>query len=113
MNLRVLTLISAFAALLCAPAAHAQFELKGGATNLLDKRQAGGSPTVSSAGVLTTITVRGGGSTDASAPVVTNCFTTVPLRNAVRPLQTSVRPTRGACSPFCAAMGTPPLSFWI
>lgn len=71
MNLRVLTLISAFAALLCAPAAHAQFELKGGATNLLDKRRAGGSPTVSDAGVLTAITVRGGGSGYASAPAVT------------------------------------------
>jgi len=112
MNLRILTLIAAFAALLCAPAAHAQFELKGAATNLIDKRQAGGSPAVTN-GVLTAITVRGGGSADASAPVVTNCFTTGPLRNAVHPLQTSVRPTRGACSPFCAAMGTPPLSFWI
>jgi hypothetical protein len=71
MNLRVLTLISAFAALLCAPVAHAQFELKGGATNLLDKRQAGGSPTVTSSGVLTAITVRGGGSGYTSAPVVT------------------------------------------
>jgi hypothetical protein len=50
--------MAAFVALLCAPAAHAQFELKGGATNLLDKRRAGGSPTVSVAGVLTAITVR-------------------------------------------------------
>ena len=71
MNLRFLSLMVACAALLCAPAAHAQFELKGGATNLLDKRKAGGSPTVSVAGVLTGITVRGGGSGYASAPVVT------------------------------------------
>jgi hypothetical protein len=58
-------------ALLCAPLARAQFELKGGATNLLDKRRAGGSPTVSAEGKLTAITVRGGGSGYASAPVVT------------------------------------------
>ncbi|MEN9284464.1 MAG: hypothetical protein RLZZ179_1957 [Verrucomicrobiota bacterium] len=70
MNLRVLSLMAAFVALLCAPAAHAQFELKGGGTNLLDKRRAGGSPTVSVSGVLTAITVRGGGSGYASAPVV-------------------------------------------
>jgi len=70
MNLRVLTLFAAFAALLCAPAAHAQFELKGGATNLLDMRRAGGSPTVVD-GKLTAITVRGGGSGYASVPVVT------------------------------------------
>ena len=70
MNLRFFTLMAVLAALLCAPAAHAQFELKGGATNLLDKRRAGGSPTVSAAGVLTGITVRGGGSGYASAPVV-------------------------------------------
>ena len=70
MNLRFLPLMAALAALLCAPAARAQFELKGGATNLLDKRRAGGSPTVSVAGVLTGITVRGGGSGYASAPVV-------------------------------------------
>ncbi|MEY4244071.1 MAG: hypothetical protein RLZZ245_1656, partial [Verrucomicrobiota bacterium] len=39
MNLRIPALMAALAALLCAPAAHAQFELKGGATNLLDKRR--------------------------------------------------------------------------
>jgi len=71
MNSRILALMAALAALLCAPSAHAQFELKGGATNFLDKRRAGGSPTVSVAGVLTGITVRGGGSGYASAPVVT------------------------------------------
>ena len=70
MNLRFLALIVALAALLFAPSAHAQFELKGGATNLLDKRRAGGSPTVSISGVLTAITVRGGGSGYESAPAV-------------------------------------------
>ncbi|MDH4477327.1 MAG: hypothetical protein QE274_12715, partial [Verrucomicrobiaceae bacterium] len=59
------------AALLCAPAAHAQFELKGGAANLLDKRKAGASPTVSVVGMITSITVRGGGSGYLSAPAVT------------------------------------------
>ncbi len=71
MNLRFPTLMAAFAALLCAPMAHAQFELKGGASNLLDKRKAGGSPTVSAGGVVTSITVRGGGSGYLSAPTVT------------------------------------------
>jgi hypothetical protein len=70
MNLRVLTLMAALAALLCAPAAHAQFELKGGATNLLDMRKAGASPNVSN-GLVNTITVRGGGSGYSSAPTVT------------------------------------------
>ncbi|MCF7673903.1 MAG: hypothetical protein K9N23_00350 [Akkermansiaceae bacterium] len=57
--------------LLFAVTAQAQFELKGGATNLLDPRRAGGSPTVSAGGVVTAITVRGGGSGYASAPAVT------------------------------------------
>jgi hypothetical protein len=71
MNLRFLPLMAALAALLCAPAAHAQFELKGGATNLLDKRKAGASPNVSASGTITSITVRGGGSGYTSAPTVT------------------------------------------
>ena len=71
MNLRIPTLMAACAALLCAPAARAQFELKGGATNLLDKRKAGGSPNVSAAGVVTSITVRGGGSGYLLGPTVT------------------------------------------
>jgi hypothetical protein len=71
MNLRFPTLMAACAALLGAPTAHAQFELKGGAANLLDKRKAGGSPTVSAGGVVTSITVRGGGSGYTSAPAVT------------------------------------------
>jgi hypothetical protein len=71
MNLRFPTFMAILAALLCAPAAHAQFELKGGATNLLDKRKAGASPTVSVGGTITSITVRGGGSGYLSAPAVT------------------------------------------
>ncbi len=71
MNLRFPALMAVLAALFCAPAAHAQFELKGGATNLLDKRKAGGSPNVSVAGAVTSITVRGGGSGYLSAPTVT------------------------------------------
>ena len=71
MNLRIPTLMAACAALLCAPEARAQFELKGGATNLLDKRKAGGSPNVSAAGVVTSITVRGGGSGYLLGPTVT------------------------------------------
>ncbi len=63
--------MAVLAALLCAPAAHAQFELKGGATNLLDKRKAGASPNVSDQGRVTSITVRGGGSGYLSAPAVT------------------------------------------
>ena len=70
MNLRFLPLMAAIAALLCASAAHAQFELKGGATNLLDRRKAGGSPNVSANGAITSITVRGGGSGYLSAPTV-------------------------------------------
>ena len=71
MNLRFLPLMAAIAALLCAPAVHAQFELKGGATNLLDSRKAGASPNVSETGIITSITVRGGGSGYLSAPTVT------------------------------------------
>jgi hypothetical protein len=63
--------MAACAALICAPAAHAQFELKGGATNLLDKRKAGASPNVSEAGTITSITVRGGGSGYLLGPTVT------------------------------------------
>ena len=79
MNLRFPTLMAVCAALLCAPMAHAQFELKGAATNLLDMRRAGATPTINSAGVvtgissgvLTSITVRGGGKGYTSAPAVT------------------------------------------
>jgi hypothetical protein len=43
MNIRFLTLMAAFVALLCVPAAHAQLELRGGTLNLLDKRKASGA----------------------------------------------------------------------
>ena len=70
MNLRFSILISILA-LFCAPAALAQFELKGGVSNRLDKRMAGASPIVSSDGTITGITVRGGGRGYAEAPAVT------------------------------------------
>ncbi|MDB4438286.1 hypothetical protein N9195_01715 [bacterium] len=70
MNLRFSILISILT-LFCAPAALAQFELKGGVSNRLDKRMAGASPIVSSDGTITGITVRGGGSGYAEAPDVT------------------------------------------
>jgi hypothetical protein len=67
---RMRLLFLALGLLVIAGQAHAQFELKGGATNLLDKRKAGGSPTVFG-GAVTSITVRGGGSGYLSAPTVT------------------------------------------
>ena len=70
MNLRFSILISILT-LFCAPAALAQFELKGGVSNRLDKRMAGASPIVSSDGTITGITVRGGGSGYVEAPDVT------------------------------------------
>ena len=71
MNLRFSILLSACAALLCAPAAHAQFELKGGARNLLDQRKAGGSAIISESGAVTGIALRGGGGGYLSAPTIT------------------------------------------
>ena len=71
MNLRFSILLAAFAALLCAPAAHAQFELKGGARNLLDQRKAGGSAIISESGAVTGIALRGGGGGYLSAPTIT------------------------------------------
>ena len=71
MNLRFSILLAIFAALLCAPAAHAQFELKGGARNLLDQRKAGGSAIVSESGAVTGIALRGGGGGYLSAPTIT------------------------------------------
>ncbi|HCN28531.1 MAG TPA: hypothetical protein DIT64_07130 [Verrucomicrobiales bacterium] len=59
-----------FLLLLLAGAAHAQFEIKGGATNLLDQRRAGASATVSG-GAVNAITVRGGGGGYTVAPAVT------------------------------------------
>ena len=48
----------------------AQYEIQGGAANVLDARQAGGFATISE-GTVTSITVRGGGSGYLAAPVVT------------------------------------------
>jgi len=71
MNLRFSILIAVFAALLCAPVANAQFELKGRARNLLDQRKAGGSAIVSESGAVTGILLRGGGGGYLSAPTIT------------------------------------------
>ncbi len=70
MNTRFLILAATLGALLLAPMAHAQYEIQGGAGNLLDQRLAGGFATVS-AGTVTSVTVRGGGSGYLSAPVIT------------------------------------------
>jgi hypothetical protein len=70
MNSRFFILFAALGSLLLAPLAHAQYEIKGGATNLLDSRRAGGSATVLS-GAVNAITVRGGGAGYLSAPAVT------------------------------------------
>ena len=60
-------------ALLLAPMAQAQYEIKGDVRNVLDSRRAGGYATVSAGGVVTAITVRGGGAgySTSSPPVVT------------------------------------------
>lgn len=79
-------LLGAVGSLLLAPLAQAQFELKGGASNLLDKRLAGASPTVSSDGTITGITVRGGGKGYTSAPAVTIA---APLNGGVTAMATA------------------------
>ncbi|MDB6134045.1 MAG: hypothetical protein JWM59_2288 [Verrucomicrobiales bacterium] len=56
--------------LLLAAPAKAQFEIKGGASNVLDPRRAGASATVSSDGAVESITVRGGGSGYTAPPAV-------------------------------------------
>jgi hypothetical protein len=81
MNLRFLTLTAVLVALLCAPMARAQFEVKGRATNLLDQRRAGASLTLNASGVITGISagvitntgikVTAGGKGYTSAPLVT------------------------------------------
>ena len=71
MNSRFFALFIALGSLLLSPLAHAQYEIKGGVRNLLDSRRAGGFATVSAAGVVTTITVCGGGSGYTSLSVVT------------------------------------------
>ena len=59
----------ALCVLLLAATAQAQFEVKGGSTNLLDQRRAGASAAVSG-GQVTTITVRGGGGGYTGNPTV-------------------------------------------
>ena len=63
-------ILAALGLLLLAPVVQAQYEIQGGAANLLDARRAGGFATVS-VGTVTSITVRGGGSGYLAAPVVT------------------------------------------
>jgi hypothetical protein len=63
-------ILAALGLLLFAPVVQAQYEIQGGAANLLDARRAGGFATVSG-GTVTSITVRGGGSGYLAAPVVT------------------------------------------
>jgi hypothetical protein len=71
MNTRFFLLFATLSSLLlAAPLARAQFEIRGGATNLLDSRRAGGSAAVTS-GAVSSITVRGGGAGYTSAPTVT------------------------------------------
>ena len=69
MNTRFLILVAAMGALLLALPARAQYQIQGGATNLLDARRAGGFATLTG-GSVTSITVRGGGLGYTSAPVV-------------------------------------------
>jgi len=71
MNFRFFVLFATLGSVLLAPLAHAQFEIKGDVRNVLDSRRAGGYATVSAAGVVTAITVTGGGAGYTSAPVVT------------------------------------------
>jgi hypothetical protein len=68
MNLRF-PVLAALLFLLLAPAVHAQYEIQGGAANLLDARRAGGFATLTG-GNVTSITVRSGGLGYTSAPVV-------------------------------------------
>ena len=70
MNTRFFLLLATLGILL-GPWAHAQYEVKGDVRNVLDHRRAGGFATVSEGGVVTAITVRGGGSGYTSAPVIT------------------------------------------
>ena len=67
---RLRLVIPVLCVLLLAATAQAQFEIKGGSTNLLDQRRAGASAAVSG-GVVSSITVRGGGGGYTVAPAVT------------------------------------------
>lgn len=70
MNTRFFALFATLGSVLLAPLAQAQFSIKGDVSNVLDHRRAGGFATVSG-GVVTAITVRGGGAGYASPPLVT------------------------------------------
>ncbi|MDH4444698.1 MAG: hypothetical protein QE267_06180 [Akkermansiaceae bacterium] len=70
MNSRFFILVATLCGFLLGPLAHAQYEIRGGATNLLDSRRAGASAAVTS-GAVSAITVRGGGAGYTSAPTVT------------------------------------------
>ena len=102
----VLFAILGYASLL-APTLHAQLQIKGGATNLLDGRRAGAYATVSTAGVVTAITVRGGGSGYTSPPLVTiGPGTTTATATAVLTggVVTSITLTNGGSGYFAAAI---------
>ena len=80
MNPRFPLFLAAMGALLLAPLARAQFEIKGDVRNVLDSRRAGGYATVSAGGVVTAITVKpllnsvgacSGGAGYTSPPVIT------------------------------------------
>jgi hypothetical protein len=73
MNTRILISFAAMGAMLLAPVAHAQYEIKSGVRNLLDSRQAGASATVSAEGVVTAINIGtgSGGAGYTSPPIVT------------------------------------------
>ena len=70
MNTRFFSLLAAVGALLLAPLAQGQLQIRGGASNVLDPRCAGGSALVSE-GKVTGITVTNGGAGYISAPLVT------------------------------------------
>ena len=76
MNTRFFLLFATLGSLLLAPWAHAQNQIKGDVRNVLDHRRAGGFANVASVanagGVVTAITVQGGGfGYGTTPPVVT------------------------------------------
>ena len=71
MNTRFFPFLAAVGALLLAPLAQAQLQIRGGASNVLDPRCAGGSALVSD-GLVTGIVVTNSGSGYNSAPLVTH-----------------------------------------
>jgi hypothetical protein len=134
MNLRIFTLMTACAALLCAPMAFAQFEFVGSVTLTWFLLQRSGFGCAFASGVpryfvrdeIERSSVSWDGSpladrTYCSAQpmqpgihvAVFHDSTTSPRRAAIRPPLASVSSTWGACRPFCAALGALPPSFWI